>query len=283
MERPGRRAEIGSFHRGRRGIMIASPRFKSIAHLPLLLAALVILPVVSPQSPPAAPAAQPVLVELFTSEGCSDCPPADAFLAQLDAHQFAPGAQAIVLSEHVTYWNHQGWSDRFSLEDVDLRQQEYVRQFSLPSPGTPEFVVDGAQEVGGFNPRQIVQQITDAATKPKLSIEIGDTHRGDDGSINFTVAAAPGAKANVVAAVAENATQSAVSGGENKGQTLRNVAVVRVIKDFGSNAGDGRPLRLSSADLLHAEKDGEPLRLVVFLVSHKDHRVVGVAEKTLNP
>ncbi len=263
--------------------MITSPHFKCIVRLPLLFSALVILPVASPQSQPAAPSRQPVLVELFTSEGCSDCPPADAFLAQLDSQQFVPGAEAIVLSEHVTYWNHQGWTDRFSLEDVDLRQQEYVRQFSLPSPGTPEFVVDGAEQVGGFNPKQIVQQIADAATKPKLSVEIGDAHRADDGSINFAVKAAPGAKANVVAAVAENTTQSAVSGGENKGQTLRNVAVVRAIKDFGSNAADGRPLRLSSSDLLHAEKDGEPLRLVVFLVSHKDHRVVGVAEKTLNP
>ncbi len=224
----------------------------------------------------------PVLVELFTSEGCSDCPPADAFLEQLDTQQPIPGAQTIVLSEHVTYWNHQGWMDPFSLVDIDDRQEEYVRQFSLPSPATPEFVVDGAAQVAGFNPNQLVQEITSAAAVPKLSVQIGDAQRAADGSINFAVKADPGPKATLVAAVAENATQSAVSGGENKGRTLHNVAVVRVLKEFGSNAADGRSLRLSSSDLLHAEKDGEPLRLVVFLVSHKDNHVLAIAQQMLN-
>jgi hypothetical protein len=229
-------------------------------------------------SAPAQP--NPVLVELFTSEGCSDCPPADAVLAQLDTQGF-PGAQVIVLSEHVTYWNHQGWTDPFSFDDIDLRQQSYVRQFGLDSPATPQFVVDGAMQLAGSNPPVLAGLITRAAAAPKISIEIGNAHRAANGSIAFTVHTATATKGTLVAVIAENATHSEVSHGENAGRTLHHVAVVRAIKEFGSSATDGRTLELSGGNVLRAEKDGEPLRLVVFLVSHS--HVVGAAEQTLNP
>lgn len=229
-------------------------------------------------SAPAQP--HPVLVELFTSEGCSDCPPADALLAQLDT-QVIPGAQVIVLSEHVTYWNHLGWMDPFSFDEIDFRQQGYVRQFGLDSPATPQFVVDGAMQLAGTNPQVLAGYITRAAATPKIQIEIGDAHREANGSIAFTVRTTTTEKASLSAVIAENATHSEVAHGENAGRTLHHVAVVRVIKEFGSNATDGRTLELSGGNVNRAEKDGEPLRLVVFLVNHS--RVVGAAEQTLNP
>jgi hypothetical protein len=233
-----------------------------------------------PASAPVPAQPNPVLVELFTSEGCSDCPPADALLAQLDT-QVISGAQVIVLSEHVTYWNHLGWMDPFSFDDIDLRQQIYVRQFGLDSPATPQFVVDAAYQVAGTNPSVLAGFITRAAATPKIQIEIGNEHRTANGAIEFTVHAATATKATLVAVIAENATHSEVSHGENAGRTLHHVAVVRVIKEFGSSAMDGRTLELSSGNLLRAEKDGEPLRLVVFLVGRS--HVVGAAEQTLNP
>jgi len=222
----------------------------------------------------------PVLVELFTSEGCSDCPPADAALAKLDA-QVIPAAHVIVLSEHVTYWNHLGWMDPFSFDEVDLRQENYVRQFGLDGPATPQFVVDGAMQLAGNNPPALAGLIARAAATPKIPLEIRNAHRAADGSVEFNVHTTTAAKASLVAMIAENETRSEVSRGENAGRTLHHIAVVRVIKEFGSSATDGRALQLSSGNLLRAEKDGEPLRLVVFLVSHS--RVVGASEQSLNP
>ena len=262
-------------HRSSRAVRVAV----SLATLVGWLA----LPALSQTPQLSAPAQrQPVLVELFTSEGCSDCPPADALLAQLDTRQPVPGVEAIVLSEHVTYWNHLGWSDPFSFAAIDDRQQMYAEQFTLNSVYTPQMVVDGSEELVGNNSAALTRALTRAAAKPKLALTIADAHRAPDGSQVFSVRAAPGAKGTLVAAIAENATRSEVARGENAGRTLHHVAVVRVLKDFGSSAADGRPLQLSGANLLSAEKDGEPLRLVVFLVSHSSGRVVAVAEQTLS-
>ena len=234
-------------------------------------------------SPAQSSTPQPVLVELFTSEGCSDCPPADALLEKLDTRQPVPGALSIVLSEHVTYWNHQGWSDPFSFDTIDEHQEDYVRVFSLPSPATPQFVVDGAAQVAGADAGKLAHEIMQAAAKPKLGVQIGDAHFVSDGAIDFSVKATPRQKVSLVVAVAENATQSQVARGKNAGRTLHYVAVVRAFKEFGSSALDGRPLHLSGADLQPAEKDGEPMRLVVFLINRSSGQVLAVAQQTLKP
>ena len=244
--------------------------------LAVAVASAFLLLVRSGESQTSAPALrQPVLVELFTSEGCSDCPPADALLAQLAQKQFVPGAQAIVLSELVTYWNHQGWSDPFSFDAIDVRQQNYAQQFGLGSVYTPQMVIDGAAEFVGSDGAKLNRAVAHAAATPKLALNIADAHRTVDDSVVFSVRAAIRAEATLVAALAENATRSEVARGENAGRTLHHVAVVRVLKDFGSGAADGRPLQLSGAGLSAAEKDGEPLRLVVFLVNrssgHGEH------------
>lgn len=236
----------------------------------------------APQSPAQAATRQPVLVELFTSEGCSDCPPADALLGELDTRQFVPGAQAIVLSEHVTYWNHEGWRDPFSLDQMTDRQQAYMRQFLLSDVYTPQIVVDGAEQFVGNDPVKLAQAVTHAATAPKLSLTIDGAHQAADGSLVFAVHAT-GAKATLVAAIAENATSSEVAKGENAGRTLHHVAVVRVLKEFGTGRTDGRQLELSGANLIAAEKSGIPLRFVVFLVNPKNGHIIGAAEEMLNP
>jgi hypothetical protein len=232
------------------------------------------------QPGPAPSPRQPVLVELFTSEGCSDCPPADALLAKLDATQFVPGAQAIVLSEHVTYWNQQGWRDPFSLEELTARQEHYVRRFGLDSSYTPQMVVDGATQFVGNNPRALSLAVASAAAAPKKALAIESAH-SDNGTVQFSVRVSADAGERLMAVLAANATHSEVSRGENAGRTLSHVAVVRVMKEFDSDAADGRQLKLSAKSASRGDDEKGPIRLVVFLVDRKTGKVDAAAEQTL--
>lgn len=218
---------------------------------------------------------KPVLVELFTSEGCSDCPPADQLLEQLDKAQPIAGAHAIVLSEHVTYWDHQGWRDPFSLEEMTDRQKAYGFRFNLQDVYTPQMVVDGAAQFVGNNAAALETAMQAAVARPKQELTI-ENARWENGAAEFSVHAAANSNARLVVALAADATHSEVARGENAGRTLHHVAVVRVMKELGPDSMDGRVLKLASGNV-----SGGPVRLVAFVVDHKTGRVLGAAEQTL--
>jgi hypothetical protein len=223
----------------------------------------------------------PVLVELFTSEGCSDCPPADDLLARLDAEQFVHGVYAIVLSEHVTYWNHQGWSDPFSLPKMDSRQQQYGGLFHLDSVYTPQMVVDGASQFVGSASADLTAALKSASAARKQPLEILAA-RWDKEGVHFSVRSAFLGGTHLVAALAENTAHAEVSAGENAHRSLHHVAVVRTLEDFKPGFGDGRQLTLSASGVQKG-KTAPLLRLVVFLVEDQTGRVRAVAQQSLNP
>jgi hypothetical protein len=230
---------------------------------------------------PSAPAQRvPVLVELFTSEGCSDCPPADALLAKLDATQPISGARAIVLSEHVTYWNHQGWTDPFSFDAMTERQEDYERRFELDSSYTPQMVVDGVDQFVGSNAHALVAALEKEAKAPKIAIAI-EGASWDHGSVQFSIKTNAPAGTKVLAALAADSTHSEVARGENAGRTLHHTAVVRVMKELKANAADGRQLTLPGGPLTQKTEADGPVRLVVFLVDRKTGHVLGAAEQML--
>jgi hypothetical protein len=225
----------------------------------------------------------PVLVELFTSEGCSSCPPADALLARLDKTQFVPGAQAIVLSEHVTYWDQLGWRDRFSQEAITERQREYAARFGLNDVYTPQMVVDGAAELVGSDERGLTAVVKKAASEPKVELKIEKVEWSGE-TLRFAVSGSADAKAELMAALAEDAAETAVARGENAGHTLKHVAVVTVLADLGKaevgkGVAEGKTLTLKAP---HGSAE-KAMRLVVFLVDRHNGHVLGVAQKLIGP
>jgi hypothetical protein len=135
----------------------------------------------TPTAPESDGARRPVIVELFTSEGCSSCPPADALLQKFDRDQPVPGALVIVLSEHVDYWNRLGWKDPFSSPAYSRRQEAYGRVFHLGSVYTPQVVIDGTWEAVGSDARQISAAIRQSLKADKLQVRISSAFKNSRG------------------------------------------------------------------------------------------------------
>jgi len=177
-------------------------------------------------------AQQPVVVELFTSEGCSSCPPADAILSSLARQRTAvKGIDLIVLGEHVEYWNGQGWNDRFSSSTYTQRQYDYVRRLRLATAYTPQIVVDGHLQTAGGNANEVQSDIVEEARTPKpatvsLSFVAPD-------KLRVTVTDTSAGKRQVFLAVTEDNLSTTVKGGENGGRVLKHDAVVRELHALG--------------------------------------------------
>ncbi|HJZ72150.1 MAG TPA: DUF1223 domain-containing protein [Vicinamibacterales bacterium] len=188
--------------------------------------------------------ATPVIVELFTSEGCEDCPPADVVLARLIADQPIAGAEVIGLGEHVDYWDQLGWKDRFSSPALTNRQQVYGAQFNIDSVYTPQMVVDGRAQFVGSDSNAARKAIERAAAVAHATVRLALASPSERSvAANVTVADLPrlarGDRAEIHVAVTEDHVTTDVKRGENRGRTLTHAAVVRSLTTIGQVAPDG--------------------------------------------
>jgi hypothetical protein len=208
----------------------------------------------------------PVVVELFTSEGCSSCPPADSLLAELEAKQPLYNVDLIVLSEHVDYWNRLGWKDPFSSALFSHRQESYAALISGSDVYTPEAIIDGHFTTVGSDRQNVMKAIMSSGEKPKPELQLAVTRQGNALLVNVPQAQV----GDTWIALTEAKTVSHVAKGENGGRTLQHVGVVRSLK---KSNGQTR---------IEIDKSwGSELRVVAFVQDARSGRILQAAQKKI--
>jgi len=230
----------------------------------------------------------PVLVELFTSEGCSSCPPADQLLRTLEGKAFQ-GAQVIVLSEHVDYWDSLGWRDPFSNVQFSRRQQDYGHLFGTDNVYTPQMIVNGRVEFIGSDRRIASKEIRNAANRPVANVRVSPLgietpDRGKSvATVQLVVDNLPqlsrSDELEVMLAVTETSIVSKPSRGENFGATLEHTGVVRTLVKAGKVEGQG--FAAKARVTIDPAWNRSGLRLVAFAQEKKSRIVWGAAQAPL--
>ncbi len=227
------------------------------------------------QSRSAAPV--PVIVELFTSEGCSSCPPADNLLAQIEKLQPFRGVEVIPLGEHVDYWNQLGWPDRFASAMFTARQEDYGRVFNLESVYTPQIVVNGQAQALGSDSAAAQREILRAAQGPRAAVEMSMLP-GEVLTIKVDHIPPPVRQADILLAVTETGIESDVRRGENRGHMLRHTGVVRSLANLAVLDSGRAGVYTADARLnLKPEWRRENLKVVLFVQDRSTRRILGAA------
>ncbi|KAA2240895.1 DUF1223 domain-containing protein [Chitinophaga agrisoli] len=177
------------------------------------------------------------VVELFTSEGCSSCPPADELVAQISRE--TNNQPVYILAYHVDYWNRLGWKDVFSSADYSSRQDQYAGWLHLKSVYTPQIVVNGREELIGSQEQVLRKAISTSLDRQSdvqlrvapMQVDKGQLH------LQYTVSPA-GGQTNLLVAVVQKAAQTQVRRGENSGRTLSHVQVVRKLSSYALDGKD---------------------------------------------
>jgi|ERR1041385_4554721 hypothetical protein len=224
------------------------------------------------------PPRKAVVVELFTSEGCSSCPPADELLTHLRQDLSAKNIQVIPLGFHVDYWNSLGWKDRFSSAEYSQRQEQYTQSLRVDGPYTPEMVVGGAVEFVGNDAGQAQRTIREAASQPEVATVKITSAAADQLAVQVT-APSSAKDDQVVLAITEDNLTTQVGSGENGGRTLHHAAVVRELRQLGKLHEGGFVTNVP----LKLQKDWKrnDLHAVVFVQQGGTGKILGAASLDL--
>ena len=220
----------------------------------------------------------PVLVELFTSEGCNSCPPADKALAFLDREQPVSGAQIIALELHVDYFDSPGWKDPFGSAHMTERQYWYAQKFKESGVYTPQMVVDGSRRFIGSDLQTANISIVELAKEPKPRILLSQ----NEGKLHIKIEPLPVSKeSSVFLAIAENNLATDVKGGENSGMKLIHTAVVRQLGAVGSLKPDNKGFEVDVNPGFQESWKKNDLKAVVFIQDNETGQILGVQQLSL--
>jgi hypothetical protein len=229
----------------------------------------------------------PVLAELFTSEGCSSCPPADELLIELIAEQPIEGVEVIAISEHVDYWNGLGWRDPFSSARFSQRQREYAESRNTRKIYTPQWIIDGRFEAVGSDRAALRRSLIEAAKEQRSKVSVTAERAVERNALSVRVVvrdqppAVPSGTIRVMVAIVEDELVTDVVRGENARKRLRHHAVARVLEPIAA-MHEGAPAGEFVKDLpLNGDWRADRLRVVAFLQDDRAHHVVGVAESSV--
>ena len=234
------------------------------------------------QSAPAKP--KVVLVELFTSEGCSSCPPADALLKKMNGVTLSSGQMVVGISEHVTYWNQLGWVDPFSNETYTSRQNGYGERFRLESVYTPQMVVNGERQMSGGDGQAVLKAILADQAASGVTLHIDAVDGGAAAktmAVTFSLAGMTAKGVDVYAVVADDMASSSVLRGENSGHTLGHVSVARSMTKVAT-VKDAKTMTVSVP--VPGVLKGQPetkRHLIVFAQESGQGKVLAVESKAL--
>jgi len=263
--------------------VMRDPKYVAAGVFSVLVGASLLMMAFGARRVDASAARAPVLAELFTSEGCSSCPPADDLLRRLIEEQPVDGVEVIAVSEHVDYWNRLGWRDPFSSAHFSERQNAYANAFGTSQIYTPQLVIDGRLQVVGSDLAAVRRSLLEAAGRPRAAVRVVATRSADMrlASVRVAVRDVPAADQagpiHVVVAIVEDHLTTDVMRGENARRRLKHHAVARVLGTIATLADRAAAGDFEKEIEINREWVFDRLRVVAFLQNDRTRHVVGAA------